>query len=236
MLIAYCVSPSTIEILHASSELDRLRKVTFVRYLYHVSPDTLVILGEDRSRIFDFGWTRRRRACILRFFLRWWHAFSSSIIGRRRFIPAFDGRCRRRDRLTLDRLVQHAHSVRQIRNNVITIQMCWYLRLSTIVSSWENFIFKSSYNYKNCRPLDLLCFRYRKIEHPKIYIMFLKRSAIKIVYYFWFSNITLSNMHALIWNLRLLKLWNIILTLRYRFRKTCDHFDWSLWVKLNPLN
>lgn len=109
-----------IGILHASGELDRLRKVTFVRYLHHVSPDTLIILGKDRSRIFDFGWTWCRRTRILCFLLRW-YAFSSSIIGCRRFIPPLDDRCRRRDRFTLDRFIQHAHSALDIKENNIII-------------------------------------------------------------------------------------------------------------------
>lgn len=126
----------TIGILHASGELDRLRKVTFVRYLHHVSPDTLVILGKDRSRVFDFGWTWRRRTRILRFLLRW-YAFSSSIIGRRRFIPALDGRCRRRDRFTLDRFIQHAYSALGIKKNM---KLLYYLSVkeNTILDSLCN--------------------------------------------------------------------------------------------------
>jgi len=111
---------SMIGILHASGELDRLRKVTFVRYLYYVSPNTLIILSENRSRVLDFGWTRRRWARIFCFFLRW-YAFSSSIIGCRRFISAFDSRCWRRDRFALDNFIYHAHSVYKKKNNVITI-------------------------------------------------------------------------------------------------------------------
>lgn len=98
-------------ILHASGELDGLREVTLVRYLHYVSPDTLVILGENGGRVFDLGWTRRRRACILSFLLRR-YTFTSTILGRRRFVPTFDSRHRWRNRFTLNRFIQHAHSVR----------------------------------------------------------------------------------------------------------------------------
>lgn len=95
-------------VLHASGELDRLREVTLVRYLHYVSPDTLVILGEDRGGVFDLGRTWRRRPRVFRFLLRR-YALTAPILGRRRLVPAFNDRRCRRDRLTLNRLVQHAH-------------------------------------------------------------------------------------------------------------------------------
>lgn len=113
---------TAMNILHASGELDGLCEVTLVRYLHYVSPDTLVILGEDRSCVLNLGraWSWRTR--IFRFLLRCWYAlFPASIVGRRRFIPTFDGRCRRCDRLTLNRLVQHAHSARRKKQYFSTI-------------------------------------------------------------------------------------------------------------------
>lgn len=78
-------------ILHASSELDRLREVTLVRYLHHVSPHTLVILGEDGGGVLDLGWARCRWSCVFCLLLRR-YAFTTSKLGRRRFIPALNNR------------------------------------------------------------------------------------------------------------------------------------------------
>lgn len=104
-------------ILHASGELDRLREVALVWYLHHVSPDTLVILGENRGGVFDLGRARCRRPRVFRFFLRR-YTFTTSILGRRRLVPALDNRRWLRDRLALDRLVQHAHSARVEENGM----------------------------------------------------------------------------------------------------------------------
>lgn len=108
-LLSHIAERFAADILHASGKLDCLREVTLVWYLYHVSPDALIILGKDRGGVFDFGRTRRRWAGVLRFFMRW-HTLASSVFRRRRFITALDSRRRGCDRFALNRFVQHAHS------------------------------------------------------------------------------------------------------------------------------